>query len=114
MVATQDVDMALMPDVEDESTEPETLADRHDSVDVDSEHIQATFEYTITIPQSKLDELPEEKPAEGFACHLACLQAEEEYDLTFSVHDAIAQEDDHHVVPDEERFTVLVRVSQNR
>jgi hypothetical protein len=106
--------MAVMPDMEEDSTEQKELADRHDSVDVDSEHIQATFEYTITIPQEKVAEMPDSKSLEEFACHLACSRAEKEYDLTFSVHDAIAQEDDRHVVPEENRFTVLVRVSQNR
>jgi len=106
--------MAVMPNIEDESTKQKELVDRHESVAVDSEHIQATFEYTITIPQEKVEEMPDGKSLEEFACHLACSRAENEYDLTFSVHDAIAQEDERHLVTEENRFTVLVRVSQNR
>lgn len=96
-----------------ESSEQKELADRHESVGVKSEHIQATFEYTIDIPDEKIEELPDTQSAEDFACSLACSRATKEYDLTFSVHDAVAQEE-RQIVPDERVFTVLVRVSQNR
>jgi len=106
--------MALMPDVEDDSTEEKTLADRHESVTVDAEHVQATFEYTIHVPKEKLDELPENHTPEKFACDLACSQAQKDHNLTFSVHDAVAQQDHYTVNEPGKQFTVYVRTSQNQ
>jgi thiamine monophosphate kinase len=116
MVATQDVDMALMPDIEDESTEPETLADRHDGVSTTQEHVQATFEYTIEISNEKIAELTSNshKTPEEWACRVACSQAEHEHNLTFSVDDATAQEDQRMITDGKSVYTVFVRVSQNQ
>lgn len=103
----------MMPDVTDEADdEPAEVADRHDGVAVERDHIQATIEYEVDLGEHA-DELPDTMDAREFARNLATSRAEKELDPTFPIHsnDAVAQPTDRHREPD--TYTVLVRIKQN-
>ena len=104
----------MMPDIDGESNDERTeLADRHDGVAVDREHVQATIEYEVDLSEYDLDELPDAMGGRDFARNLATSRAEKELDPTFGIHsnDAVAQPVDRHREPD--TYTVLVRIEQN-
>jgi len=106
--------MALMPDTEDGS-EPKELAEKHDGASASRENIQATMEYTVKLATDTIECMPDHLDAKEFAERIAASRMEKELDPTFSIssNDAMASEDEGHILNGEKRYTVFVRVSQN-
>jgi hypothetical protein len=107
--------MTMMPATDGGTDDsPNELADKHDGVELDCEHITATVEYHVDLTEHERD-LPESISDREFAINLATSRAENELDLTFGVmsSDCVAQPagDDFH---DTNRWTVLVRIDQNK
>jgi len=107
--------MTMMPATDGGTDDsPNELADKHDGVELDCEHITATVEYHVDLTEHERD-LPESISDREFATNLATSRARREFDLTFGVKpsNCVAEpsDNDFHEM---NRWTVLVRIDQNQ
>jgi len=107
--------MTMMPATDGGTDDsPKELADKHDGVELDCEHITATAEYHVDLTEHERD-MPESISDREFATSLAASRARHEFDLSFSVNQSnCVAEPSHNDFHDTNRWTVLVRIDQNQ